>query len=79
MRTSKNSMAIDQGPGPRSKSDEFSEVRMAIQMLGTILCLKPPNECCTFWDPESIAHYFWPFFSRTMVLGFKLEVLEALN
>jgi hypothetical protein len=53
MRTSENSTAIDRGPGPRSISDEFLEVRMTVQMLDPILCLKPPNECCTFWDPES--------------------------
>ena len=33
MRTSENSTAIDRGPGPRSKSDEFSEVRMAVQYV----------------------------------------------
>eukprot|EP00966_Prymnesium_polylepis_P062837 1458380-Prymnesium_polylepis.3 len=26
---------------------------MAVQMLDPILCIKPPNECCTFWDPDS--------------------------
>ena len=53
MRTSENSTAIDRAAAARSKSDEFSEVRMAVQMLGPILCMKPPNECCTFWDPDS--------------------------
>ena len=23
-------------------------------MLDPILCLKPPNECCTLWDPDSL-------------------------
>ena len=33
-----NSSAIERAPGARSKSDEFSEVRMAIQMLILLLC-----------------------------------------
>ena len=53
MRTSKNSTAIDRAAAARSKSDEFSEVRMAVQKLQSHMCLKPPNRCCTFWDPES--------------------------
>ena len=36
-----NSSAIDRAPGARSKSDEFSEVRMAVQKLFTYKCLKP--------------------------------------
>ena len=53
MRTSRNSSAIDRVPGTRSKSDEFSEVRMAVQKLFTYKCLKPLKTCCTFWDPDS--------------------------
>ena len=55
MRASENSTAIDRGPGPRSKSDEFSEVRMACDSVFTIVRLKPPRICCTFWDLESKA------------------------
>ena len=54
MRTSEISMAIERGPGPHSKSDEFAEVRMAYNPIFTIVCLKLLNSCCTFWDLESI-------------------------
>ena len=53
MRTSENSTAIDWAPGAHSKSDEFSEVRMAVQKLFMYKCLKPLKTCCTFWDPDS--------------------------
>ena len=56
MRTSEISMAIERGPGPHSKSDEFAEVRMAYNPIFTIVCLKLLNSCCTFWDLESRTH-----------------------
>ena len=48
-----NSSAIDRGPGPRSKSDEFFVCNPLFIKQGPIQCLKPLKQCCTFWDPES--------------------------
>ena len=39
---------------------------MAVQMLhvGPMLSMKPLNECCTFWDPDSLTQIRLDFTKR---------------
>ena len=61
---SENSTAIDRVAATRSKSDEFSECTILVIEIVSLLCLKPPKWCCTFWDPDSLpicASLVWRF------------------
>ena len=40
---------------PRSKSDEFLGETLLVNEQTSALYLKPLKQCCTFWDPESLA------------------------
>ena len=53
MVKSENSTAIDRVAATRSKSDEFSEFTILVIEIVSLLCLKPPKWCCTFWDLDS--------------------------
>ena len=50
----KNYAAIDRAPGAGSKSDEFFVWNPLVIEIVSLLCLKPPKRCCTFWGPESL-------------------------
>ena len=54
MVNSENFTAIDRVAATRSKSDEFSEFTILVIEIVSLLCLKPPKWCCTFWDPDSV-------------------------
>ena len=53
MVNSEKSTAIDRVAATPSKSDEFSEFAILVIEIVSLLCLKPPKWCCTFWELES--------------------------
>ena len=50
---SENSSDLERAAAARSIAVEFSECTILVIEIVSLLCLKPPKRCCTFWDPES--------------------------
>ena len=50
----KNSTDLDVGRRPKLKSDEFLLPIIVVIELTSLLCLKPPKKCCSYWRRDPI-------------------------
>ena len=80
MVKSENSTAIDRVAATRSKSDEFSEFTILVIEIVSLLCLKPPKWCCTFWDPDSPGRFMGPYpvGGRAVIFDREIHVAEGV-